>query len=66
MLWKLEHTAFDQRPERPAPSETAREPVPSDGAFPTPGEVLGEMAVTIAVFLTIALVMHLLVDLAGG
>lgn len=65
MLWKLEHSVFDRRCERSAPPDTVQEPVPSDEAFPTPGEVFGEMAVTLAVFLTMALVMHLLVDMAG-
>lgn len=65
MLWKLEQPVFDPRSGRPAPPPAVREPVPPDEGFPTPGDVFGEMAETIAAFLAIALVMHLLVDLAG-
>ncbi|MCG5239399.1 hypothetical protein [Azospirillum doebereinerae] len=61
MSWKLDHAELDRHDRQPAPSGTVPEPSVGE-AFPTPGDVFGEMAVTIAVFLAIALVMHVLFD----
>jgi len=63
MLWKPDSSVLDDRCDRPSVSDEAPAP---DTAFPTPGAVFGEMAVTLAVFLVFALVMHLVFGPAGG
>ncbi|OYD82946.1 hypothetical protein [Azospirillum brasilense] len=62
MLSKLNHTMFDRRSGRLTSLEKLSA---SEEAFPTPGEVFGEMAITIAVFLAIGLLVNVLSNIPG-
>lgn len=63
MMWKSARMALDDRYEASLP-EKLRVPE-TDESYPAAGAVIGEMAATLACFLTIALALHLLVERLG-
>lgn len=58
MVWSVEHSALE--PRRPTLTLEDADSPPDE--IPTAREVLGEMAITIAFFLLLALALHLMVD----
>lgn len=58
MVWTVEHSALE--PRRPTLNPEDADPPPDE--TPTAREVLGDMALTIAFFLLLALALHLMVD----
>ncbi|WP_298378970.1 hypothetical protein [Azospirillum sp.] len=58
MVWTVEHSA--REPRRPTLNPEDANPPPDE--TPTAREVLGDMAITIAFFLLLALALHLAID----
>lgn len=58
MVWTVEHSALE--PRRPTLNPEDANPPPDE--IPKAREVLGDMALTIAFFLLLALALHLMVD----